>query len=214
MLKKNLQVLFTILCAIALVGGVSAQGKEEYEPAANSSVTGTKLPSGALRVAPSGVPAEINQGLEKMVAAGEGKLVQGDSEVLAWTGEGYSKAKAAGLMKQLENNLSAAGWTYEAGTTENGVTFFSVLTEKPSRRAIVGYFVPDTDALVLAWTEVLQAGSNSNPNSKAENKFESDEPVPPPTSGKTSGNMRDLVGKWEKKQSGMSSYQNGTYQGS
>jgi len=213
MLKKNLQILFTLICAAALFTTVSAQGKEEYEPAASSSVTGTKLPAGALRVAPASVPAEINQGLEKMVAAGEGKLVQGDSEVLAWTGESYTKAKSAGLMKQLESNLSAAGWTYEVSGTEGGVTFFSALTENPARRAVVGYFVPDTDALVLAWTEVLPAGANSNSNSTVENKVENDEPALP-TQSKTSGNLRDLAGKWEKKQSGMSSYQNGTYQGS
>ncbi len=212
MLKKNLQALLTILCALALFTAASAQNKEEYEPASSSSLTGANLPAGALRVLPASVPAEISQGLEKIVAAGEGKLVQGDSEVLAWTGSGYTKAKAAGLVKQLESNLSAAGWTFEVSGTEKGVSIFTVVTEKPSRRALIGYFVPDAEALIVAWTEVLQPGENSNSGNAVRNRAE-DEPVQT-TPNKASGNMRELVGKWEKKQSGMSSYSNGVYQGS
>jgi hypothetical protein len=209
MFKKKSHVLSTFLCALMLFTAVSAQTGEEYEPVSDSSLTGARLPAGALRVVPSSVPAEISQGLEKMVAAGEGKLVQGESEVLAFAGNGYTKAKAAGLMTQLENNLSAAGWKYEVGGKEGEVTVFSVLTERPARRAVVGYYVASDDGLVVAWTEVLSRDSNSS----VENRTQPDDPVPP-TTGKTSGNLRELVGKWEKKQSGMSSYQNGVYQGS
>lgn len=214
MFKKKLRILFTFLSAALLfAAAVSAQENNgEYEAAASSSLTSAKLPAGALRVRPSSVPAEIDQGLEKIVEAGEGKLVRGESEVLAFTGNGYTKAKAAGLMTQLENNLSAAGWTFEAGGTEGGVTFFTVLKESPARRAVVGYFVPDADALVLAWTEVLQANSNSSVENKTA-QIERDEPLQT-TNVKSSGNLRELVGKWEKKQSGMSSYQNGVYKGS
>ncbi len=155
MLKKNLRVLWTVFCAFALFAAVSAQTKEEYEPAASSSVTGVNLPAGALRVQPSSVPAEINQGLAKIVEAGEGKFVAGDSEVLAWTEKDYSKASAENLIKQLENNLSAAGWKYEVGGKEGDLTFFTVFKESPQRRAVVGFFAATDDALVLAWTEVL-----------------------------------------------------------
>jgi hypothetical protein len=216
MFKNNLRILFTFLSAALLFAATaSAQANnEEYEAAANSSLTSAKLPAGALRVRPSSVPAEIDQGLEKIVEAGEGKLVRGESEVLAFTGNGYTKAKAASLMTQLENNLSAVGWTYTAGGTEGGVTFFTVLKESPARRAVVGYFVPDADALVLAWTEVRSA----SPNSSNSNTSVNDEPVPvervPEPARPASGNLRELVGKWEKKQSGMSSYQNGAYKGS
>jgi hypothetical protein len=216
MFKNNLRVLFTFLSAVLLFGSAAAaQTGEEYEAAASSSLTSAKLPAGALRVLPGSVPAEINQGLEKIVEAGEGKLVQGDSEVLAFAGNGYTKAKAAGLMKQIENNLSAAGWKYEVGGAEGGVTFFTVLRENPTRRAVVGYFVPDADALVLAWTEVLSRDSNSGSNSSFDNRtrVETEEPVQT-TNVKAGGNLRDLAGKWEKKQSGMSSYQNGMYKGS
>ena len=215
MLKKNLRILTTMLCALALFTAASAQTKEEYEPASASSLTSASLPAGALRVLPSSVPAEINDGLEKIVAAGEGKLVRGDSEVLAWTGGGYTKAKAAAIIKQLESNLAAAGWTFEVSGTENGVSIFTVVTEKPARRALIGYFVPDADALVLAWTEVRQAGSNSS-NSPVSRDSEETSPVKkaPLPDRQTNGSLRELVGKWERKQSGMSSYQNGVYQGS
>lgn len=209
MLKKNLLGLLTVLCAVfALLGNVSAQETNaDYAPTANSSVTSAKLPTGALRIAPASVPPEINQGLEKIVEAGEGKLVQGAREVLAWTENGYTKAKAAGLISQLENNLSASGWKYEIGGSEGDVTFFTVLRETPTRRAVVGFFVAGDEGLVVAWTEVLQANSNSSVENEREESVQT-------TNVKTSGNLRDLVGKWEKKQSGMSSYANGRYQGS
>lgn len=157
MLKKNLQVLLTFLLAIMLFATVSAQTNAEYEPTVNSSVTSAKLPAGALRVSPTIVPPEINLGLEKIVEAGEGKLVQGDSEILAWTENGYTKAKASDLMSQLENSLSASGWKYEVGGKEGDVTFFTVLKENPTRRAVVGFFVASDEGLVVAWTEVLKA---------------------------------------------------------
>jgi len=211
MFKRYLQVLFTFLFTSALFAAASAQTKEEYEPAASSAVTSAKLPTGALRIKPSSVPAEINQGLEKFVEAGEGNIVQGESEVLAWTGNDYTVSKAGSLMSQLENNLSAAGWKYEVGGKEGEVTVFTVLRENPKRRAVMGFFVATDEALVVAWTEALPANSSSSVESKT--KVSQEEPVQP-VNGKTGGNLREFVGKWEKKQSGMSSYSNGNYQGS
>jgi len=191
MLKKSLRVLLTLLCAAFVVGSVSAQEtKEVYEPAANSSVTSAKLPTGALRVTPESVPPEINQGLEKIVEAGEGKLVEGEREILAWTENGYTKAKAADLIAQLENNLSASGWKYEVGGREGDVTFFTVFKESPKRRAVVGFFVASDDGLLVAWTEVLQA------NSPVENKTGSEAKETVSTSNiETGESLRDLVGK-------------------
>jgi len=162
MFKKNLQILFMFLFAIALFSTVLAQTNAEYEPTANSSVTNAKLPTGALRVSPTSVPPEINLALEKIIEAGEGKLVQGEREVLAWTENGYTKAKATDLISQLENSLSASGWKYEVGGKDGDVTFFTVLRENPTRRAVVGFFVASDEGLVVAWTEVLQANSDNN----------------------------------------------------
>jgi hypothetical protein len=211
MLKNNLRVLFAFLGALMLAAAVSAQNNGEYEAAASSALTSAALPAGALRVAPGSVPAEINRGLEKIIEASEGKLAQGDSEVLVWAGEGYTKAKAPGLMTQLEKNLSAAGWKYAIDEREGELTFFTIVQGSPARRAVAGYFVAGDEGLVVAWTELLKADSNSPVPNKTQ--LEPDAPKQTP-SVDSSGNLRDLVGKWEKKTSGMSSYSNGNYQGS
>lgn len=163
MLKKSSIIGLLILTILTFGQNNFAQFKEETEPAANSAITAARLPAGAVRVLPASVPAEINQGLEKLVEAGEGKLVQGDAEVLAWMGGGYKKANAANLMRQVQNNLQINGWTYEIGGTQDELTFFSALKESPTRRAVLGYFITTDEALVLAWTEVLSpTGSSSN----------------------------------------------------
>lgn len=158
MLKKNLQILFTFMLAAVLFTTASAQAaSEQYQPAASSTLTSAQLPSGALRIAPSSVPDEITQGLDKIVEAGEGKLIQGDTEFLAWTGEDYTKAKAANLVSQLETNLSNGGWKFTVGGREGDVTFFTALAENPKRRAVVGFYVAAEEGLLLAWREVLPA---------------------------------------------------------
>ena len=100
------------------------------------------------------VPAEISSALTKIVEAGGGKIVQGEWEVLAWSGAGYSKADAPNLMRQLQGSLRAKGWTYEEAGREGEVTVFSVAKETPTRRAVLGFYVPTDDALLVAWTEV------------------------------------------------------------
>ncbi|HSK70815.1 MAG TPA: hypothetical protein VK892_03900 [Pyrinomonadaceae bacterium] len=195
---------FLLLTAIILSIFTIVPAQEETEPAANSAITEVKLPAGTLRVLPSSVPAEINQGLDKLVEAGEGKIIQGDAEVLAWTGGGYKKASAANLIRQVQTNLQAKGWIYEVGGKEGEVTFFSALKDTPTRRAVLGYYVATDEALVLAWTEVLPA----NANSSVEKETRREETTVKNTlenSVKSSGTLRSLVGKWEKKQGGMSS---------
>lgn len=200
MLKRFSIFTLLIFTLTALSLNVFAQGAEETEPAASSKITAAKLPAGALRVLPSSVPAEISQGLEKMVEAGEGKLVQGEAEVLAWTGGSYRKASAANLMRQIENNLKAGGWIYENAGTEDGLTFFSVLREKPQRSAVLGYFVTTDEALVLAWTEVHAPDSSAN--SSVSNDI-SDEPAVAPAAAAPRGNSPNsrggggsIVGTW------------------
>ena len=195
------------LFALILLSFSTTFAQEETEPASASAITEMKLPAGAVRVLSSSIPAEIKSGLEQIVEAGKGKIVGGEREVLAWTGGGYKKGSAPNLVKQIENNLKAKGWEYEAGAKESSVMFFSALRESPSRRAVLGFFIADNDGLILAWTEVLSADSSSQ---------NEDEPtkIMPDNSTKNGGTLRDLVGKWEKKTSGMSSYSNGNYQGS
>jgi hypothetical protein len=146
------------------ISAVHAQ--DETDPATQSNLTGVPLPTGARRVREQHIPAEINQSLEKLLAAGEGNLRPGNAEVLAWSGAGYKKAKASSLLTQLQSNLQAQGWTYETSVKEGEVTVFSAVKPHPSRRAVLGFYVPTDDALVIAWTEVLSANNAAQPTGK------------------------------------------------
>ena len=161
MLGKMLRASFALLSAVLLL--VTPARAQETEAAANSSITEARLPAGAQRVAPASVPAEISSSLAKLVEAGGGKVVQGKSEVLAWTGGGYRREDAATLVSQLQGGLRAKSWTYEESGTEGGVTVFSVVKEAPARRAVLGFYVPTDEALLVAWTEVHPAGAAPDP---------------------------------------------------
>jgi hypothetical protein len=212
-----------LLFALILLSFSAIFAQEETQPVSASAITKMKLPAGAVRVQPSSVPAEINSGLKEIIEAGKGKIVGGDREVLAWMGGSYKKGSAPDLVKQIENNLKAQGWEYEVGAETGGVTFFSALRETPARRAVLGFFVADKDGLLLAWTEVLAADSASQNKPQTESQIETrsepetaDAPIAaaPKTAVKNGGSLNNLVGKWERKTSGMSSYSNGVYQGS
>ncbi|HEV2707553.1 MAG TPA: hypothetical protein VGV59_16670 [Pyrinomonadaceae bacterium] len=111
---------------------------------------------------PASVPAEINDALKKIIESGEGKIVQGESEVLAWADASYRKADAAKLIRQLQGNLEAANWIYEVGGKEGDLTVFSVVQETPTRRLLLGFYVPTDEALLVAWTEALPAASSTS----------------------------------------------------
>jgi hypothetical protein len=153
MLKKSYAIIPLILFLSIFVFS------QESEDAAFSAITESKLPANAVRILPNSVPAEIDDGLKNIVEAGAGMLIEGNREVLAWSGGNYTKAKSANLIAQFQNNLQSNGWTYEVGGTEDGVTVFSVYKKTPTKRVVLGFYIPTDDALVLAWTEVLSADS-------------------------------------------------------
>lgn len=158
-------ILFILLMTVSVCA-------QETEPTANSNLTGASLPANALRLREQSVPSEINQALVRLVAAGGGKVRQGESEVLAWTtGAGYKKAQADRLLQELQSNLKAEGWSYQLGETENGVTVFSVLKEAPQRRVAIGFYIPNDDALVIAWTELFPANGTVSGISNAVSKL-------------------------------------------
>ncbi|MBS1797525.1 MAG: hypothetical protein JSS81_27120 [Acidobacteria bacterium] len=178
---------------------------QETENAAASSLTGAALPAGALRVLPNSVPAEINNGLDKLVEAGQGKLAPGEREVLAWSGGNYRKANAPTILGQIQRNLKAQGWTYEQGGTEEGVTVFSVSRTTPARRAILGYFVATDEALVVAWMEVLKNDGTADTETTTGTTTNTvDEPV----RQTSNGSMRDLLGSWYNGSVGLVTRQN------
>src|SRR5689334_14070144 len=99
MLKKFLSTLFILFSSIFIFN--QAAHAQETEAVTSSNLTGVALPAGANRVLPGSVPAEITQTFDKIVAAGNGKVRQGDSEVLVWGGSDYKKANAAGIINRL-----------------------------------------------------------------------------------------------------------------
>lgn len=170
---------------------------QDAEVAAQSHITRTNLPSGAVRVRQSSVPASISGTLRKLVEAGGGKLVQGEAEVLAWAGGDYRKEKAANLMRQMQSNLQAEGWSYEPGEKVEAINLFSIARETPQRRAILGFFVPSDEALVVAWTEVLAAGNAASTVGSAAGVESNSRPER--TEAAHAGNSavaREIVGTW------------------
>ena len=195
----HVRTFFSFILGVILLACLTATAwaQGETELAAQSNITKISLPSGAVRVHAASVPASISGTLKKLVEAGGGKLVQGDAEVLAWAGGDYRKAKAASLIQQMQSNLQAGGWSYETGEKVDAINLFSVVRETPTRRAILGFFVPTDEALVVAWTEIMAAGSATGAvesNAKAE-----DNTRPERTEAVNAGNSpgaREIVGTW------------------
>lgn len=151
--------LFAGIVVLFSAASAFAQGGE-YAAAGSSSLTEASLPAGAQRVFPNHIPAEINQTLEKLVAQSDGKLRRGETEVLLWTGSDLKNTGAARIVKRLADTHTAGGWRYEAGGTENGITFFSLFKDGAERRAIIGFHGEADGTFVFAWTELHMAGGN------------------------------------------------------
>lgn len=160
--------LFAIIFALFSTISAFAQMEEGFENAVSSNLTKVSLPANALRMSPEKVPAEITNTLEKFVAAGEGKFLQGDSEVLVWTGSSYQKVGLQTTINRLMDTMKVAGWKYEVGGTENGVTVFSLLKDGKQRRAIMGFYGESDGTLVLGWVEVLPNNSGADNSQNTE----------------------------------------------
>lgn len=209
---NNLKTSFATILFIGLsFGAVFAQTSDEAESVANSEILGVELPANALRVLPDKIPAEVNNTLDKIVSAGNGELQRGNAEVIVWGGIN-NKTKSNQLVSQFKKSFAAESWTFELGGEENGVAIFSLLKEGNPRRAVIGFYGTSDGALVLALSELFKNGAE-NPAQNASNE-EVEEVNEKPAIVKSGDSVRDLVGKWERKESGMSSYKNGNYQGS
>jgi hypothetical protein len=159
LLFLSLNVLFAVVSAFS----------QEADPATSSNLTSVSLPANAQRIRPARIPEEISSTLEKLASAGEGKLRQGDSEVLAWADVNYSKAKATMIVNRLTDTLKVAGWKYEVGGESDGITVFSLLKEGGNRRALIGFYGATDDALIVAWTELLPRDSKSSAEQVVDN---------------------------------------------
>jgi hypothetical protein len=175
------------------------------EPARSSTLVGSQLPANAQRVLPQSVPAEVNETLDKIVAAGNGTVRRGDTEVMVWAGSSYKKADAPQISRQLQSAWKADGWMFEAGAEQDGVTLFSLLKDGAERRAVIGFYGATDEAFVLALTELHKADGNTNVRSEEPPNNVPDAPLPnveepeKKSSVKSGATVRDLVGKWERK---------------
>ena len=136
------------------VAGVAARNL------AASSLTGVRLPAGAVRLNREDVPAEIRRALSKLIALGNGKLRQGESEVLVWTGAGYRKSNAPQIVGHLTGGLAQRGWTYEVGEQTPELTVFNSINTNV-RRGVIGFIAVTDESLLLAWAEMLPATTNA-----------------------------------------------------
>ncbi|HEX9995541.1 MAG TPA: hypothetical protein VGB45_00230 [Abditibacterium sp.] len=156
-----------LLSGIALLATTARA--QEMAPASASKLANVALPNGALRVTARTVPRELTQALEAIVKAGGPEVRRGQTEVLAWAGGNYKLSRAPQYKKQIGAKLKAAGWEYEEGAKiddADGTTMVTALKATPNRKALIGFWAPSKDALVLAWTEMLPAKPKSGSKAK------------------------------------------------
>jgi hypothetical protein len=213
MFKKNLAALFVLFSAVFIFSETARA--QETETATSSNLTGIALPAGASLVLPGSVPAEINDTFDKIIAAGNGKVQKGGTEVLVWAGADYKKANAAGVVSRLTSTLQTAGWKYSVEGNEGGLTVFSVMKEAGGRRSIVGFHGATDDALIFSWMELLPASGSKNTPTSDNLRSENSQNT---TVGNTGGGS--LVGTWtngttstnyEKYMDGSTAFRNGSY---
>ena len=153
MISKKFSVLFTVF-GLILVFGLSAAAQVKTERAVSSNIVRVWLPSGAEKVLPESIPAEMTGILEKIVAdKGRGKWKPYETEVLVWKGAEFKKTGADTIIKRLTERIKAAEWQYEAGEPENGMTIFTV-KENATGNIVVGFCIATEDGLMWAWTLV------------------------------------------------------------
>ena len=150
-MSKFYYSLFFICALLTLSASqTAAQGDKDGQPTANSALNSVRLPAGALRVNEQSVPAEIQDTLGKLVALGNGKIRQGESEVLVWNG-GFRKSNRAQFARKFTESLQAGGWTYAVGEENPEFTVFNSINTT-ERRAVIGFWTAKDDFLMLAWT--------------------------------------------------------------
>lgn len=192
-MTRILSPLLALACAVLLLAVAgTARAQEETEPAADSTLTGVKLPTGAIRVLERSMPADVTKTLASLVKVAGPEVRQGRTEVLAWTGGGYKKERAPRLIEQVGGTLQGSGWSYEVGEQNKEFTIFSLTRAVPTRRACVGFWVPSDDALVLAWTELLLAAASTPAAGPVAGKISDTNEPPRPTAPPASATIIEV----------------------
>jgi hypothetical protein len=154
MINKKFSVLLTVCGLIFIFGSVARAQGVKTERAVGSNVVKVWLPSGAEKVLPESIPAEITAMLDKIIAdKGQGKWKPYETQVLIWKGADFKKTGAAAIVGRLTERIKAAEWQYEAGKAESGMTIFTV-REDATGNIVVGFYIAAEDGLLWAWTLV------------------------------------------------------------
>jgi hypothetical protein len=124
-----------------------------------------------------------------LIQSGGPTVKQGQNEIIAWAGNGYKKSRVPQLKLQVSNSLKKAGWEYDETVDKEmaPLVLVTALRSTPTQRAMIGYWVPTDDALLLAWTEMLPAGNSapaagdepSTQDTGSEDMANDDEPTAP-----------------------------------
>jgi hypothetical protein len=155
------------LCSALLVATFAthnhAARAQESTPISTSQLASVALPSGAARIANSDVPTEISSALKNVVQSGGPQVRQGQNEVIAWADDNFKKSKVTKIKSQLSQHLSNAGWQYEENSDAQlaPMTVVTALKTAPTRKALIGFWVPTDAGLLLAWTEMLPAAKSA-----------------------------------------------------
>jgi hypothetical protein len=166
---KIYNLLFIICAVLCLMATqAAAQVDKDAQPATTSTLNRVQLPAGALRVNDQSVPADITNTLGKLIELGQGKLRQGESEVLIWSGGNYRKSNSLHLVRKLTENMQIGGWTYAVGEQNREFTVFNSINTG-ERRAVIGFWTAKDDFLMLAWTEMLPVNSSRGESPKINN---------------------------------------------
>ena len=200
-LKRISYILLFLLTAFGL--NAAAQ---ETEAISSSALTGIALPKGAMLVRKNSVPQEIKDILSKGFEGTEGKLKQGETEVILWSEANLKPADYQRIMSEVETNLKKSRWIYAVEAVEDGVTGFSLLQTEP-RRGMFGFFIPSDKILLFAVTEMLPvAGGNAAVpeirESLPENAGDDQ------GSGSGAAKLSNLTGKWQSPKLTNTSYKN------
>lgn len=136
---------------------------QETEMVSTSQLAGIAVPTGTLRVRQGHVPEEVTKALRTMMESAGDKVKQGRTELLAWE-TGKKGASASDIKSQVSAALKRGNWEYEEGKADPNIgpfTSVTALQTKPTRRALVGFWVPTDEALILAWTEMLPVNAET-----------------------------------------------------
>jgi hypothetical protein len=186
---NKIKYLFLLLLSISVLG-VSMKSQtpdDETFAVGGSKLTAIDLPSGARQIRDEKIPSEVNETLAKLVAAGGEGIIQGESEVVVWTGN-YKKTKGAQMIQNLETAFKNNGWQYEIGEKSDEFTMFALFRTEPQRRALVGFFVPSEDVFVFAVAEMLKADGEKRQNPALQER--------PQIEQKNGSGDLSLYGKW------------------